>query len=93
MATSGDMLLAGIFLLVNTVVIGLYDLIGGPLFANLYSFLSKANVPASSGISPSIVQWVPGFFFMSLLILEIVLVIRLGYVVVSRTNYQGETEW
>jgi uncharacterized membrane protein len=93
MATSAEMLLAGVFLLVNTVVIGLFDLIGGPLFGNLYTFLSNANVPASSGISPSILQWIPGFFFMSLIILEIILILRIAFVVISKTNYQGEQEW
>jgi hypothetical protein len=94
MATTAEMFIAGMFLLVNTIFIGIYTLVGGPLFGTLFTYLS-VNPPsgATGAISVASLQWVPGFFFTALLILEVVFVIRLGYVVVSKTDYQGETEW
>jgi hypothetical protein len=93
MASTMELLSAGIFLLVNTMVIGACALIGGPLFGILSGFVSNYEYAANNPLPPSLVQWIPGFFFTMLLIIEIVLIIRLAYVVVSKTDYQGSQEW
>lgn len=94
MATTAEMFIAGMYLLINTIFIGIYTLIGGPLFGTLFTYLSVSPPGAATApISVASLQWIPSFFFTALLILEIVLIIRLGYVVVSKTDYQGETEW
>lgn len=93
MARSSEMLSAGIFLLVNTLVIFAFNLIGGPLFGGLFEFLSISDLPPNPAITFASLQWIPSFFFLSLIVLEIVLIIRVAGVVVSKVNYQGETEW
>jgi Ca2+/Na+ antiporter len=93
MASTSELLSAGIFLVANTLVIAVCSVVGGPIFGSLTSFVSSFSYAANSPLKPQIVQWIPGFFFTLLLILEIVLIIRLAYVVVSKTNYQGEQEW
>lgn len=93
MASTSEMLFAGIFLIVNTVVIGAFALIGGPIFGALTNFISTFPFAADSPLKPTLIQWIPGFFFMFLVVVEIALIIRLGYVVVSKTDYQGEVEW
>ena len=93
MASTSELLSAGIFLIVNTIVIGAASLMGGPVFGYLTTFVSKYPYAANNPLPPSLVQWIPGFFFLMLLILELALIIRLAFVVVSKTDYQGETEW
>jgi len=93
MASTSELLSAGIFLIVNTMVIAAAVIMGGPVFGFLMDFVSNYNYASNNPLPPSMIQWIPGFFFMMLLVLEIALVIRLGYVVVSKTDYQGETEW
>jgi hypothetical protein len=93
MASTSELLSAGIFVLVNTFALAAFTLMGGPIFGYLTSFSSSYNYTSAPVIPVTVVQWIPGFFFMMLLVLEIVLIIRLAYVVVSKTDYQGETEW
>jgi hypothetical protein len=93
MASTHQLLSAGILLVINTIAIATYSLAGGPIFGSLTNFLSTYAYPANNPLSPSLVQWIPGFFYGMLLLIEIILIVRLGYVVVSKTDYQGETEW
>lgn len=93
MAKNSDMLLAGIFLITNTLVIFIYDLIGGPLFGSVFNVFSIVDLPQNPNLTFTSIQWIPSFFFLSLIIIELVLIIRLAAVVVSRVNYQGETEF
>lgn len=93
MASTSEMLFAGLFLVVNTVVIGTFILLGGPVFGFLSDYVSNYNYAAGNPLSPTLVQWIPGFFFTMLIIIELALIIRLAYVVVSKTDYQGEVEW
>ena len=93
MASTMELLSAGIFLIVNTMVIGACALIGGPVFGILTGFVSNYNYTANNPLNPAMVQWIPGFFFTMLLVIEIILIVRLAYVVVSKTDYQGAQEW
>jgi hypothetical protein len=93
MATTYELLQAGVFLVANTIAIAVCVIAGGPIFGILTNYVSTFNYAANNPLSPTLVQWIPGFFFGMLLILEIILIIRLGYVVVNKTDYPGETEW
>jgi hypothetical protein len=93
MASTSEMLRAGLFLLVNTMVIGACLIVGGPLFGALSTFVSNFHYAENTPLPPTLVQWIPGFFFTMLLVLELFLVIRLAYVVISKTDYQGGTEF
>lgn len=93
MASTSELLKAGIFLLVNTLAIGAFTLMGGPVFGFLMDFVSNYSYAANNPLPPSLVQWIPGFFYLMLLIVELALIIRLAFVVVSKTDYTGETEW
>jgi|WetSurMetagenome_2_1015567.scaffolds.fasta_scaffold510583_2 hypothetical protein len=93
MATTHELLQAGVFLVANTIAIAVCVVAGGPIFGILTNYVSTFSYAANNPLSPTLVQWIPGFFFGMLLILEIILIIRLGYVVVSATDYTGETEW
>ena len=93
MASTSELLVAGMFLLVNTIVIAIYVLIGGPLFGSIFSWISLQKFAPDSLMNPTMIQWIPSFFFGFLLVLEIVLIVRLAFVVVSKTDYQGNVEW
>ena len=94
MASTMELLSAGIFLVVNTMVLGACALIGGPVFGILSKFVSEYSYAPNNPLPPSLIQWIPGFFFTLLIVIEIVLIIRLAYVVVSKTDYQtGGQEW
>jgi hypothetical protein len=93
MATTSELLHAGVFLIANTLAIAVCVVAGGPIFGVLTNFVSTFSYAPNNPLSPSLVQWIPGFFFGMLLILELVLIIRLGYVVVNKVDYQGEVEW
>jgi hypothetical protein len=92
MASTMEMLRAGVFLVGNTIAIGVFTLAGGPIFGYLSSYVSSFTYAVNNPISPTLVQWIPGFFFLMLLVIEITLIIRLAYVVVSKTD-SGDTEW
>lgn len=93
MATTSELSSGGIFLVANTIVIAVCSVVGGPIFGTLIKFVSTYSYAADNPLKPELVQWIPGFFFTLLLILEIVLIVRLAYIVVSKTSYQGEQEW
>jgi hypothetical protein len=93
MASTMELFRGGMFLLVNTIVIGCCILIGGPIFGALTSFISTYALPENQPLRATMIQWIPGFFFTLLIVLEIFLIIRLGYIVVSKTDYGGSTEW
>jgi hypothetical protein len=93
MASTRELLQAGIFLAANTMVVAIFIVAGGPIFGSLSSFVSGYSYAANNPLKPELVQWIPGFFFTLLLIVEILLIIRLAYVLVSKTDYSGEQEW
>lgn len=93
MASTRELLSAGAFLVANTIAIMVCSLAGGPVFGILFSFVSNYQYAANNPLPPSLIQWIPGFFFLLLLLIEIALLVRLAFVVTSKTDYQGEQEW
>lgn len=86
MASFTESIRGGVFLVINTIVIAIFTLIGGPLWGYLSKYISDFDF-SKSPLDPSMVQSVPGTFFGLLLILEIVLVVNLFYRLFVKTSY------
>lgn len=94
MASTMELLRGGVYLIGNTLAIAVAILAGGPIFGSLTSFLSTYSYAPNNPLPATLVQWIPGFFFIFMIILEIVLIIRLAYILVNKTDYQtGGAEW
>ena len=89
MATSAQMLLAGIAFIVDTVVLIVSAIFGDAVFKPLLIWYYSFQYSSPPVIDPGIVTWMPVIYFGMLIIIWFTLLLSMYLMVVRDVTYPG----
>jgi len=94
MASFQEMLDAGLFLIINTIAIFVFWVAGSPIidFLSVYLASFTFTIPVVTRMA-GYVQPAFGWFFWLLLILEVALFIRTYFMIATRVDYSGDSDF
>lgn len=88
MATTSQMILAGIALLMDTVVLIYSAFIGDKIFQPIYKWYYSFQYSSPPPIDPGIITWVPAVYYGMLLAMWFALVFAMYVMVANKAVYQ-----
>lgn len=95
MASFQEMLDASLYLIINTLAIFVFWVAGSPIIDFLSVYIASfhfTGVPVVTKMS-QMIQPIFGWFFWLLVIIEVALFIRTYLMIVTKTDYQGESDF
>jgi hypothetical protein len=90
MASTSQMLFAGLSLAVNTIVLIMMAIAGGAIFQPLLKWYYSYQYTSAPPINPGMVTWIFPVFFGMLLVIEIVLIIVCYQMAITQVDYYPE---
>jgi hypothetical protein len=91
MATSQQIILAGIAWLVNTVALIVMAYIGDKVFTPIFLWLNSFQYSTAPPLDPGMLNWVPHLFFGLLVVCWLALGVAVVILILNRQTYSYQT--